>query len=83
MSTLGGILHLYRWKEELANKLGKSVTNAEMTMFKEFNWWFDSISFDRIEPDTRDLEEWHRKFEEIEKKIYKKRLTSMYECVTL
>lgn len=63
------VLHLYMQKEELATKLGTDISNAEMTMFKEFGWWFEAISFDRIKPDINDLVKWERKFSEIENSL--------------
>lgn len=67
MNLVERVLYLYFWKEELAKGLGKNITNAEMTIFKDFGWWFESISFERKEPKIDDLVEWERKFAEIQK----------------
>lgn len=67
MNMVERVIYLYMWKEELATKLGKSITDADTELFKEFGWWFESISFERIEPDINDLVEFEKKFAEIEK----------------
>ena len=69
MNMVERVLYLYFWKEELATKLGTDITNAEMTMFKDFGWWFEAISFERIAPDINDLVKWERKFAEIENNL--------------
>ena len=68
MNLVERVLFLYFWKEELATKLGE-LTETQLELFKEFGWWFESISFERIEPDINDITNWERKFAVIEKNL--------------
>jgi len=70
MNMVERVLYLYLWKEELAETLEESQSiEFYVDVFKEFSWWFDAISFERIEPKINDLVEWERKFAEIEKTL--------------
>lgn len=72
MNIVERIFHLYTWKEELAVKLGENLTNNELTTFKDFGWWFESISFNRKDPAIDDLVAWETKFAGIERSLLKK-----------
>lgn len=71
MNLVERVLYLYMWKEELATRLGKTIEDAETELFVTFGWWFEGISFGRIEPDIDDLVYFEQKFAEIEKKVEK------------
>jgi len=66
MNMIDRILYLYMWKEELASKLGRDLSEEHSELFNTFGWWFDSISYERIKPDIDDLIYFEQKFAEIE-----------------